>query len=105
MNIQTIAAYALSAGADTKYKAFSSEAFAKAAEVTLMGMGLVFIVLAVLWFVLYIFKLIFAKNTVSDKKEKTADVKAEVTPIPVSPAATATATCAVNGVILPKALL
>lgn len=91
MNIQTMTAYVLSTGADTKYKAFSPEAWAKAAEVTLMGMGLVFIVLAVLWFVLYIFKLVFAKNTVSDKKEKTSEAKTEVTASPIAQAVTTAA--------------
>ncbi len=89
MNIQTIAAYALSTGADMKYKAFSPEAWAKAAEVTLMGMGLIFVVLSVLWFVLYIFKLVFAKNTVSDKKKNAEEAKTAVTAAPTEQTSTA----------------
>lgn len=82
MNIQNLAAYALNAVADTKYEMFSSEALAKAAEVTLLGMGMVFAVLSILWFALAIFKKIFAKD--SDKGEAAKEPKVvEVSPAPV----------------------
>ena len=55
--------YALSANVDTKYKAFSGEAWAEAGKVTLLGLGMVFAVLALLWLVLSVFKLLFVKNT------------------------------------------
>ena len=73
MNIQNMAAYALRVSSDTKYPAFSADAWAKAAEVTLLGLGMVFAVLAILWFALCIFKIVFAKdNTKAKKTEKTS---------------------------------
>ena len=68
MNIQTMTAYALSVSSDTKYAAFSGDAIAKAVEVTLLGMGMVFAVLAILWLALAVFKVIFAKDTSKGKK-------------------------------------
>ena len=73
MNVQMFTSYALSVGSDTKYQAFSGDAWAKAAEVTVLGMGMVFAVLAILWGVLAIFKLVFAKE-----KKPSNTVKAEV---------------------------
>lgn len=59
----------------------SGEAWLYALEMTLLGMGMVFAVLAILWGVLCIFKLIFAKpNTKEEKASK--EVKAEPTPAP-----------------------
>ena len=49
--------------------AFSAEAFKYALEMTLLGMGMIFAVLGVLWGVLALFKLIFARP----KKEKKAE--------------------------------
>ena len=74
MNVQMITSYALSVGSDMKYQAFSGDAWAKAAEVTLLGMGMVFSVLAILWGVLAIFKLVFAREK---KPAKANEVKAE----------------------------
>ena len=54
--------YALSANVDTKYKAFSGDAWAEAGKVTLLGLGMIFAVLALLWLVLSVFKLLFVKN-------------------------------------------
>ena len=72
MNIQNLSAYALSVSSDTKYAAFSSDAWAKAFEVTLLGLGMVFAVLAILWLALSVFKFVFAKNTKKNKKTDTA---------------------------------
>ena len=67
--------YALSVtDASTKFEMFSADAFAKAAEVTILGMLMVFSVLALLWGVLAIFKLIFVGGT---SKKKKPEVKAE----------------------------
>lgn len=77
--MQALMGYALSVSPDTKYKAFSPEAWAKAAEVTLLGLGMVFAVLAILWAVLAVFKLVFAKDTVGkteQKKPQTAEAPA-----------------------------
>lgn len=78
--------YALSANVDTKYKAFSGEAWSEAGKVTLLGMGMIFAVLALLWLVLAVFKVLFVKNgakkTAQEKKE-TAPV-AETVPAPVA---------------------
>lgn len=59
----------------------SGEAWLYALEMTLLGMGMIFAVLAILWGVLCIFKLIFAKpNTKEEKASK--EVKVEPTPAP-----------------------
>lgn len=60
---------ALSVNSDGTYTRFSGEAWKYAGEMTLLGMGMVFAVLATLWLVLTIFKLIFAGK--DSKKEKT----------------------------------
>ena len=73
MNIQNMTAYALNVSSDTKYTMFSADAFAKAAEVVLLGVGMVFAVLALLWLALSVFKLIFSGNT---EKKKTAEQSA-----------------------------
>lgn len=78
--IGNINMYALSTAADQTYKAFSPEAWAKAGEVTLLGMGLIFSVLAILWAVLAIFKLVFAGNTDTKKKSEEAPKKAAEAP-------------------------
>ena len=59
----------------------SGEAWLYALEMTLLGVGMIFAVLAILWGVLCIFKLIFAKpNTKEEKASK--EVKAEPAPAP-----------------------
>ena len=77
MNIQNIGVYALSVSPDTKYPMFSSEAFAKAAEVVIIGMAMVFAVLALLWLALTVFKWIFASDTT--KKKASSDTSAPAT--------------------------
>lgn len=88
MNVQMLAGYALSVSADTKYEAFSGAAWAKAAEVTLLGMGMVFAVLLILWGVLAIFKLVFKKDTKAPAEKATAEEKTAA-PTPVTTAAPA----------------
>lgn len=51
--------------------AFSPERWALAGEMVLVGMGMVFAVLAILWAVLTVFKVVFAKG---EKKERSAPV-------------------------------
>lgn len=63
--------------------AFSAERLALAGQMTLIGMGMIFAVLAILWGVLVIFKLIFTRKP--KKKTKNAEeLKAEsaVAPTP-----------------------
>ncbi len=57
--------------------AFSAERLALAGQMTLIGMGMIFAVLSILWGVLAIFKLIFVKPT--PKKAEPAPV---VVPVP-----------------------
>ena len=57
--------------------AFSPERLALAGEMTLIGMAMVFAVLAILWGVLAIFKMIFAKPE-SKKKAEPAPAPAPV---------------------------
>ena len=51
------------------YVPFSADAWQYAGEMTLLGMGMVFAVLAILWGVLSIFKVVFAGKTPKVKKE------------------------------------
>ena len=48
---------------------FSGEAWLYALEMMLLGMGMIFAVLGVLWGVLAIFKLVFARPAKKDKKD------------------------------------
>ena len=80
--------YALSANVDTKYKAFSGEAWAEAGKVTLLGLGMIFAVLALLWLVLSVFKLLFVKNTAkkpAQNIEKAPAAEAEPAPAETTP--------------------
>ena len=52
------------------YEPFSAEAWKYAGEMTLLGMGMIFTVLALLWGVLAIFKMVFANKP---KKDSQAD--------------------------------
>ena len=61
------------------YAPFSGEAWRYAGEMTLLGMGMIFSVLAVLWGVLAIFKVVFAGKTPKAPKEKAPKVKEEKT--------------------------
>ena len=72
MNVQMMTGYALKVDPNTKYDAFSLDALAKAAEVAVFGMAMVFLVLIILWGVLAVFQLIFAGET-----KKKAEVKTE----------------------------
>ena len=71
--------------------AFSPERLALAGQMTLLGMGMIFAVLATLWGVLAIFKLIFAKPEKKKAKPAPEAPKAEPVVVPepvVAPAAT-----------------
>ena len=81
MNGVMMTAYALNASADTVYKAFSPEAWMKAIEVTVVGMLMIFAVLALLWGVLALFKVFFAKDSGNNDKEKAALKKAVETAV------------------------
>ena len=61
--------------------AFSPDRLALAGQMTLIGMGMIFSVLAILWAVLAIFKLVFARP--QGKKVKT-EKKVEPAPAPVA---------------------
>ena len=66
---------------------FSAEAWLYALEMTLLGMGMIFAVLGVLWGVLAIFKLVFArpqkksKEEVAQKQEQTVAATTEPAPV------------------------
>ena len=67
--------------------AFSSERLALAGEMILVGMGMIFAVLVILWAVLAVFKLVFAGNE-SGKKTPATVAKTETpAPEPVAEAA------------------
>ena len=67
---QTPAPIAADAGAAGKTDMTFGERLAEAGQVTLLGMGMVFAVLALLWGVLELFRVIMQK---SEKKKKTAE--------------------------------
>ncbi len=86
MNVQMMTGFALKADSNMRYGAFSVDALAKAAEVAVFGMLMVFLVLIILWAVLAVFKLIFAGETKKKEKvntEEVAPVKTEE-PVPVA---------------------
>ena len=60
---------ALTAAAQDLGGAFSPERLALAGQMTLIGMGMIFAVLSILWAVLAVFKLIFAKPEPKKKAE------------------------------------
>ena len=64
--------------------AFSAERLALAGQMTLLGMGMVFAVLAILWAVLTVFKLIFAKPEPKKKAEPAPKSEPVVIPEPVA---------------------
>ena len=67
LNYNTV--YALSTSAEEAYKAFSGEAWAKAIQVSVQGMATIFLVLALMWGILGIFKLVFAKKEPKAEKK------------------------------------
>jgi sodium pump decarboxylase gamma subunit len=79
---------ALALETDGTYTPFSGDAIKYALEMTLLGMGMIFAVLGVLWGVLAIFKLVFArpkkeKKAVEVKSEEKAEPTVEAVPVPV----------------------
>ena len=76
---------------DGTYTPFSGDAIKYALEMTLLGMGMIFAVLGILWGALAIFKLIFARPK---KEKKTAEAKVEAAPEAVSEPAYAPAPAA-----------
>ena len=52
------------------YTPFSADAWSYAGQMTLLGMGMVFAVLAILWVILALFKVIFAGPSPKAKKQK-----------------------------------
>ena len=91
MSWNYLQAFALSIREDGTYAPFSGEAFKYAGEMTLLGMGMIFTVLALLWGVLAIFKLVFAEKAPKTEKPKAAPV-APAEPTSVEEAASAMAT-------------
>lgn len=69
--------FALSVRADGTYAPFSGEAWAFAGKMTLLGMCMVFAVLALLWGVLAIFKLVFSGKTPKAPKEQKKEAPAK----------------------------
>ena len=86
MNVQMIQGFMLAVGADKKYDVFNGElgeAVIKAVEVTLLGLGMVFLVLAILWGVLAIFKVLFSGEKKSEKTNADLPVAPVAEPEPV----------------------
>ena len=60
----------LSVNSNGTYLPFSSEAWGYAGQMTLLGMVMVFAVLAILWLVLTLFKVVFADRSSKSEKKK-----------------------------------
>ena len=73
--------FAMAVRSDGTYAPFSAEAWKYVGEMILLGMGMIFTVLAILWAILSIFKLVFV-----GKEQKPATPKVEVAPAPRAPA-------------------
>lgn len=90
-NNELLRLYALAIVPDQKAVPFSGEAWLYALEMTLMGLGMIFAVLAILWGVLVIFKLVFAGKSEKPKKEnlektvKTESPEVKVAPVNSAP--------------------
>ena len=56
---------------DGTYVPFSADAWSYAGQMTLLGMGMVFSVLSILWVILLLFKLIFTAKPKTQKAPKT----------------------------------
>ena len=86
MNVQMIQGFMLAVGTDKKYDVFNGElgeAVIKAVEVTVLGLGMVFLVLAILWGVLAIFKVLFSGEKKSEKTNADLPVAPVAEPEPV----------------------
>lgn len=70
----------LSIRSDGTYTPFSADAWGYAGQMTLLGLLMVFAVLATLWLVLTLFKVIFAER--APKADKKKEVRAEVSAVP-----------------------
>ena len=95
MLINNICAIAIAP--DKTLPMFSGEAWSYAGQTALLGMGMIFAVLGLLWAMLSVFKLVFAGKTPKEPKpakvkapsEKPAEkVESKVAPAPVAVAAT-----------------
>ena len=84
---------ALAIRPDGTYTPFSGDAIKYALEMTLLGMGMIFAVLGILWGVLSIFKLVFARPK---KVNKAKEIKAEPAPEVVADSETVTAPAATD---------
>ena len=93
MLFNNLLTFAIEVRADGTYTPFSADAWAYAGQMTLLGISMVFAVLAVLWGVLAIFKLVFAGKTPKAPKVvkvnpqppvETVPEKASVATAPVS---------------------
>ena len=88
VNNELIGLGKLAFGDPGTFAPFSAEAWKYALEMTLLGMGMIFSVLIILWGVLTVFKLVFVKPA-KKAEEKATVVKIEEVPTPVSAPATA----------------
>ena len=77
MNGMNFANVLLSVRPDGTYEPFSAEAWQYVGQMMLLGMGMVFAVLGVLWGILVLFKLIFARTPKKKQKENKETVSAE----------------------------
>ena len=87
MSFNVIQTVALAVRENGTFVPFSGDAFQYAGEMTLLGMGMIFSVLGLLWGVLALFKVIFAGKSAKAPKvkaEKSAPAPAPVAEEPVA---------------------
>ena len=90
MNINVfISNIALALREGRTYTPFSADAWSYVGQMTLLGMGMIFAVLAILWAVLALFKVFFAKGSTSAKKEEAVQSKKTPVTVPVPKVAVA----------------
>ena len=81
--------YAIAVAPDKTLPMFSPEAWSYAGQTTLLGMGMIFAVLGLLWGMLSLFKLVFAGKTpkapkTQEKAPATAAPEVKAAPAPVA---------------------
>lgn len=72
MSMNVLQPFALALRENGTFAPFSGDAWQYAGEMTLLGMGMVFAVLGILWAVLTVFKLVFAGKTTKAHEEPKA---------------------------------
>ena len=82
-----IDSFALALRSDGTYTPFSADAWKYVGEMVLLGMGMIFCVLGILWGVLTLFKIVFVGKDKKPTEQKTEKVETPKAPVSEQPAA------------------